>query len=82
MGDKTEKLAGAGHALGGGHGSGHSPAKDCTSALLGDRAALSVGAASAKELCYFTGASSATIKSLAKSGILTLEQQEVFRRVS
>ena len=40
-----------------------------------------LGAASAKELCYFTGASSATIKSLAKSGILTLEQQEVFRRV-
>lgn len=40
-----------------------------------------LGEASAKELCYFTGASSATIKSLAKSGILTLEQQEVFRRV-
>lgn len=40
-----------------------------------------LGAASAKELCYFTGASSATIKSLEKSGILTLERQEVFRRV-
>lgn len=39
-----------------------------------------VGAASAKELCYFTGASMATIKSLEKSGILTLEKREVFRR--
>ncbi len=39
-----------------------------------------LGAASAKELCYFTGASMATLKSLAKSGILTLEKREVFRR--
>lgn len=39
-----------------------------------------VGAASAKELCYFTGASMATIKSLEKSGILVLEKREVFRR--
>lgn len=39
-----------------------------------------LGAASAKELCYFTGASMPTIKSLEKSGILTLEKQEVFRR--
>ncbi len=40
-----------------------------------------LGAASAKDLCYFTGASMATLKSLEKSGILTLEQQEVLRRV-
>ena len=40
-----------------------------------------LGAASAKELCYFTGASSQTLKSLEKSGILTLERQEVLRRV-
>ncbi len=39
-----------------------------------------LGAASAKELCYFTGASMPTVKSLEKSGILTLEEQEVFRR--
>lgn len=39
-----------------------------------------LGAASAKELCYFTGASMPTIKSLEKSGILTLEAQEVLRR--
>ena len=39
-----------------------------------------LGAASAKELCYFTGASPQTLKSLEKSGILMLEQQEVFRR--
>ena len=41
-----------------------------------------LGAASAKELCYFTGASMATLRSLEKSGVLTLEQQEMFRRVS
>ncbi len=41
-----------------------------------------LGAASAKELCYFTGASMQTIKSLEKSGILTLEKQEVLRSAS
>ena len=40
-----------------------------------------LGEASAKELCYFTGASMATLRSLAKSGILTLEEREAFRRV-
>ena len=39
-----------------------------------------LGAASVKDLCYFTGASSQTLKSLEKSGILTLEHQEVLRR--
>ena len=39
-----------------------------------------LGSASVKELCYFTGASQQTVKSLAKSGVLTLEEQEVFRR--
>ena len=39
-----------------------------------------LGAASAKELCYFTGASTQTLKSLEKSGILTLESQEILRR--
>lgn len=41
-----------------------------------------LGVAGAKELCYFTGASMQTLKSLEKSGILTLEKQEVFRRPS
>ena len=41
-----------------------------------------VGRASAKELCYFTGASNSTLRSLAKSGILRLEQREVYRRVA
>ena len=39
-----------------------------------------IGCASSKEICYFTGASSATLRSLAKSGILTLQKREVFRR--
>lgn len=41
-----------------------------------------LGSASAKELCYFTGAANATLRSLEKSGILRLERQEVFRRVT
>lgn len=41
-----------------------------------------MGSASAKELCYFTGASSATLRALAKKGIITLEKQEVLRSVS
>ncbi len=40
-----------------------------------------VGSASSKEICYFTGASSATLRSLAKSGLITLERREVLRRV-
>jgi len=41
-----------------------------------------LGVAGAKELCYFTGASMQTLKSLEKSGILSFERQEVFRRPS
>lgn len=41
-----------------------------------------LGSAASKEICYFTGASPATLRALAKSGILTLEKREVFRRVS
>ena len=40
-----------------------------------------IGSASSKEICYFTGASSATLRSLAKSGLITLERREVLRRV-
>lgn len=39
-----------------------------------------IGSATVKELAYFTGASSATLRSLEKSGILQLEEREVFRR--
>ena len=39
-----------------------------------------LGSVSVKELCYFTGASKATVKALAKKGILTLEKQEALRR--
>ena len=82
VGDKTEKLAVL--AL---------PPEDAMAmvaprrrsgppALLGDRAAVRAGGGvGAKELCYFTGASMPTMKSLEKSGILTLETQEVFRRL-
>lgn len=39
-----------------------------------------LGSASAKELCYFTGASYATLHSLERSGVLALERREVLRR--
>ena len=39
------------------------------------------GSASSKEICYYTGASPATLRSLAKSGLISLKRQEVFRRV-
>ena len=44
------------------------------------RALCAVGRASAKELCYFTGASMTTLKTLEKAGLLTLERQAVDRR--
>ncbi|NBI66903.1 primosomal protein N' [Pseudoflavonifractor sp. 60] len=40
-----------------------------------------LGAASAKELCYYTGASMATVRALERHGVLTLEKQEVLRSV-
>ena len=40
-----------------------------------------VGSAGVKELCYYTGASPATLRTLAKRGLVTLERQEVLRRV-
>lgn len=41
-----------------------------------------VGEISSKELCYFTGASAATMRSLKKSGIIELSKREVLRRVA
>ena len=40
-----------------------------------------IGCASSREICYFTGASSATLRSLQKNGLIKLEQKEVLRRV-
>ena len=82
IGDKTEKLA----VL-------DIPAEDAMAMVTPRRKSAplrysvtqllcTLGAASVKELCYFTGASMPTIKSLEKSGILTVEKQEVFRRIT
>lgn len=43
-------------------------------------ALCATGTVSAKELCYFTGASMATLRTLEKRGILTLSRREVYRR--
>lgn len=39
-----------------------------------------IGEASAKEVCYFTGASNATLKSLEKAGFVQITEREAFRR--
>lgn len=39
-----------------------------------------MGSCSVKELCYFTGATNATVKALEKAGYLELSHREVFRR--
>ena len=39
-----------------------------------------VGSASSKDIRYFTGASGTTLRSLEKSGLITLEKVEVYRR--
>ncbi len=39
-----------------------------------------VGETSAKELCYFTGASMTTLRALERMGVLTLTKREVYRR--
>lgn len=39
-----------------------------------------IGESSTKELCYFTGASSSTLRALSKAGILELSKREVYRK--
>jgi len=39
-----------------------------------------VGEASVKEICYFTGAANATLRSLEKSGLVVIEEREAYRR--
>ena len=80
VGDKTEQVAvlalppeEALAQLRGGRG--RAPLQRAVTELLCD-----LGSASVKELCYFTGASRATLRALEKKGVLTLEKQEVFRR--
>lgn len=41
-----------------------------------------IGEASAKEICYFTGATHSTLRSLEKSGLLLIEEREVYRRAA
>ncbi len=43
-------------------------------------AICAVGETSAKELCYFTGASMTTLRTLERMGVLTLSRREVYRR--
>ena len=45
------------------------------------RLLASIGSAGAKEICYFTGATSATLRALEKQGMLSISVQERLRRV-
>ena len=45
-------------------------------------ALCAVGRVAAKELCYFTGASMATLRALERAGLIALTKQEVYRRPS
>lgn len=38
-----------------------------------------IGEASVKEICYYTGAANATIRTLEKNGLICLEEREVYR---
>ena len=46
------------------------------------RLLCTLGRVSFSELCYFTGASSATVNALVKAGTVEIKLEEVFRRVS
>jgi len=39
-----------------------------------------IGEGSAKEICYFTGATNATLKSLEKGALISIEEREAYRR--
>ena len=81
VGDKREKVASL--AL---------PAEEAMAQMLPKRRSAplryavvellsTVGSANVKEICYFTGASMSTVRALVKSGMIKLEEREVFRGV-
>ena len=41
-----------------------------------------IGEASVKEICYFTGCTNSTIKSLEQSGLILVEEREAYRRAT
>jgi len=78
MGDKTEKIA----TLATSSEEAMEYAARCLRSPM-QKAVLElmcgIGSVSVKELCYFTGASTATVKRLAELGYLELTEREVFR---
>ena len=78
MGDKTEKIA----TLAASPEEAMEYSARCIRSPM-QKAVLelmcSIGSVSVKELCYFTGASTATVKRLAELGYLELTEREVFR---
>jgi primosomal protein N' (replication factor Y) len=79
VGDKTEKIAALAvpneEAIGYAATRKRAPLQKAVLELL-----VVVGSCSVKELSYFTGATSSTIKALEKAGYLELSHREVFRR--
>ena len=78
-GDKTEKIATL--AVSGEEAMAYAQGRPKSAAM--QRAVLelmcAVGAAAVKEICYYTGASQATVKKLAEQGYLALSEREVLR---
>ena len=72
VGDKTEKLAVLAVPVEDAMSMVSSRRKSAPLRYAVTELLCALGAASAKELCYFTGASMPTLKSLEKSGILTM----------
>ncbi len=78
-GDKTEKIATL--AVSGEEAMAYAQGRPKSAAM--QRAVLelmcAVGAAAVKGICYYTGASQATVKKLAEQGYLALSEREVLR---
>ena len=77
-GDKTEKIASlaisAEETMAYADGLHHAPMQRAVLKTL-----CAVGTVAVKELCYFTGASAATVKRLSELGYIALSDREVFR---
>ncbi len=78
-GDKTEKIATLAASVEETMDYAHSRPKSASQQRAVLELMCSVGSAAVKEICYFTGATPATVKRLAQLGYLTLSERPVFR---
>ena len=79
VGDKTEKIAVLAMSPSDAMAQAERKRKRCPMQYSVTELLCGLGSVSVKELCYFTGATQSTIKTMKKNGILTLESREVYR---